>query len=300
MHVSIQVQVALKACVTSWAVPVLWWVLGGSAGEQPDCEQPGCCSTALSTRCGWLCPTVVNHWCIATPWGSAPTQRPTLCSSGELGPTPDMKPEGNDAIKSAVNTQESCGVWKYVQCINYTQNCGVKKCFDQELEWIHIKIHLFYSWIVQDCAGLYIDQSLFFVDINRKLPSTKCPRYTIFTSILLLHILWMPPGEDRPFCSSERPCWSQTVSMGWTCKHLSSSAVGLPGDTSGLLPPFWALGSKGSAAHHLLVQISCNNLFICFFLLYKYSISTHCKALLPVQPRWVIWWAEQAAVWRVG
>lgn len=80
--------------VTSLAAPFLCWTLGGSAAEQPDCERPGCCNTALLAHCGSLCPTVVNRWCIATPWGSAPTQRPTLCSSGAPGPTPERKPAG--------------------------------------------------------------------------------------------------------------------------------------------------------------------------------------------------------------
>lgn len=56
--------------------------------------------------------------------------------------------------------------------------------------------------------------------------------------------LWMQPGEDTPFCNSEHPCWSQTENRVWTCKHLLSLVAGLPGDTSGLMPGSWALGSR--------------------------------------------------------
>lgn len=68
----------------------------------------------------------------------------------------------------------------------------------------------------------------------------------IYTNMSKRHrySLWMPPGEDMPFCSSERLCWSPSVSRVWICKHLLSLVAGLPGDTSGLMPGSWALGSR--------------------------------------------------------
>lgn len=77
---------------TFWAAHALCWRRAGSAGERWGSWQPGCRNTVVWERCGWPCPTVAARWRSATPSARAPTLRPTLCSGGEPGSTPDMKP----------------------------------------------------------------------------------------------------------------------------------------------------------------------------------------------------------------
>lgn len=61
--------------------------------------------------------------------------------------------------------------------------------------------------------------------------------------------LWKPPGEGTLFCSSGRLCWNQIVSKEWTYKYSLSLAAGPPGDTSGLMPESWDLGSRIKTQH---------------------------------------------------
>lgn len=101
-----------QAGVTFWATRVPYWVQGGSAGEQWGCELPECCNTVLGERYGSLYPTAATRWCSAMPSVCAPTQHPTLCSSEELGPTPDMKPGGKGGAWITM-TQ-----WKHMERFN--------------------------------------------------------------------------------------------------------------------------------------------------------------------------------------